>query len=152
VALDAYGRPLSQNLRIFQHRAELAWHQYWDAERRWRSSTRLIFAYKEDNGGGWFDYYQYQVVQDLRWQTANWEIKGSAQLAYEDYPIQGTGTLNGQTLYRTLMDFSIEAERRLFKSLKCYGKMGYQFAISNEAADAGNYDGTVVSGGLRYEF
>ena len=152
VALDAYGRPLPQRLEIFQNRAELAWHQYWDAHRRWRSTTRLIFADKEDNGGGYFNYRQYQVVEDLCWQTTDWEIKGSAQLACEDYPVQGTGILNGETLYRNLLDLSFEMERRLFKGLKCFGKVEYQCAISNEAADAGDYHGTTVSGGLRYEF
>ena len=151
-ALNAYGQPLKQRLVIMQQRAELAWHQYWDSHRRWRSSTRLIFAYKEDNGGGYFNYYQYQVVQDLRWKTAGWDIKGSAQMAYEDYPVQGTGTLNGQTLYRNLLNLSLEMERRLSKGLKSYAKLEYQRAFSNEAANAGKYTGTTVAGGLRWEF
>jgi hypothetical protein len=66
--------------------------------------------------------------------------------------VQGTGILNGETLYRNLLDLSFEMERRLFKGLKCFGKVEYQCAISNEAADAGDYHGTTVSGGLRYEF
>jgi len=152
MALDAYGRPLPQLLEIFQQRAELAWHQYWDSRQRWRSSTRLIFAYREDNGGGYFNYYQYQAVEDLRWQTADWEITGSAQLAYEDYPIQTIEPHNSQTLYRNLLDLSLEGEHRLFKGLKCYAKLEYQRAISNEALNAGDYNGTTVSGGIRWEF
>ena len=150
---DLSGNPLPpQKLAILQHQAELAWHQYWDADRHWRSATRLIFAYKEDNGGGWFNYYQYQAVEDLRWQTANWQIKGSAQLAYEYYPIQNIGILGPQRLYRTLMNFSLEMERRLFKGLKIFAKVEYQRAVSNETGDAGDYIGTTGSGGLRYEF
>jgi hypothetical protein len=152
MALDAFGRPLSQRLEIFQHRAELAWHQYWDSHRRWRSSTRLIFVYKEDNGGGYFNYYQYQAVEDVLWQTADWKITGSAQAAYEDYPVQGIGILNGETLHRALLDLSLEVERRLFKGFKGFAKLEYQRAISNEAASAGDYNGTTVSGGLRWEF
>jgi hypothetical protein len=152
VALDEYGRPLPQLLEIFQRRTELAWHQYWDSRERWRSSTRLIYASNKDNGGGWFNYNQYEAVEDLRWQTTDWEITGSAQLAYEDYPVQTIGPHNPQTLYRNLLDSSIEVERRLFKGLKGYAKLEYQRVISNEALNAGNYNGTTVSGGLRWEF
>jgi len=152
VTLDEYGRPLPQHLEIFQHKAALAWHQYWDSHRRWRSSTSLIFAYQEDNGGGWFNYYQYQAVEDLRWQTTGWEITGSAQLAYQDYPVQTIEPHNPQNLYRNLLDLSLEVERLLYKGLKCYAKLEYQRAISNEALNAGDYDGTTVSGGVRWEF
>jgi len=152
--LDVYGRQLPQLLllEIFQHQVEIAWHQYWDAQRRWRSSTRLIFDYREDNGGGYFNNYQYQAVQDLRWQTSNWEIKGSAQLVYEDYPIQTIAYHNSETLHRNLLDLSLEAEHRLFKSLKGFGKVEYQRAISNEVLNAGDYKATTVSGGIRWEF
>ena len=152
VALDQYGRPLPQLLDIFQQRVELAWRQYWDSHHSWRSSTRLVFAYKQDNGGGFFNYYQYQAVQDLRWQTANWQVKGSAQLASEIYPVQGAGILNGEILGRHLLGLSFEVERRLFKGLKGFGKMEYQQVRSNEADNAGDYLARTVTCGLRWEF
>jgi hypothetical protein len=73
-------------------------------------------------------------------------------MAYEDYPVQGTGTLNGQTLYRNLLNLSLEMERRLSKGLKSYAKLEYQRAFSNEAANAGDYTGITLAGGLRWEF
>jgi len=152
VVLDAYGRPLPQHLEIFQDRTELAWHQYWDSHRYWRSSTRFVFAYNEDNGGGYFNYDQYQIVQDLRWQTANWQIKGAVQQVYELYPVQGVGILNGQLLNRNLLDLSLEVERRLFKHLKGFGKVQYQRGHSNYADDAGDYTARTYSCGLRWEF
>lgn len=151
-ALDQYGRQLSQQLELFQQRVEFAWHQYWDAHRRWRSSTRLVFVRKTDNGGGYFNVDQYQAIQDLSWQTTDWRIKGSAQFAEEDYPIQKIGPHTAQALSRTLCDFSLEAERRLFKGLKGFAKWDYQQSISNQADSAGNYNATTVSGGLRWEF
>jgi hypothetical protein len=144
--------PLPQKLEIFQNQTELAWRQYWDAHLRWQTFTHLVFDSLEDNGGGYFNEYQYQVLQDLRWQTADWLIKGSVALSYEDYPVQGVGKLNGQTLYRDLWDLSGEVERRLYKRLKVYAKLEYQRAISNEVLDAQDYHATTVSGGLRWEF
>lgn len=152
MALDAYGRPLPQLLEIFQDRAELAWHQYWDADRHWRSSTRLVFSYQEDNGGGYFNYYQYQAIEDLRWQTDDWNLQGSAQIAYQDYPVQTIEPHNPQTLNRNLLNLSLEAERRLFKGWKSFAKLEYQRAVSNQGGDAGDFNATTVSGGLRYEF
>ena len=142
----------SQKLSIFQQRAELAWQQYWDAHQRWRSSTQLIFADLQDNGGGYYNEYQYQIIQDLRWQTADWMIKGSVNLTYEDYPIQWIGAHNGNTLYRNLWEFSFEVERRLYKGLRTFAKAEYQRSISNEDFNADDYHATTISGGLRYEF
>jgi hypothetical protein len=152
VALDSFGRPLTQHLEIFQDRTELAWHQYWDPHRHLRSSTRFIFAYDEDNGGGYFNYYQYQIVEDLFWQTADWQVKGSAQQVYELYPVEGVGILNGQLLNRNLLDLSLEVERRFYKHLKGFGKAQYQRGHSNYAGEAGDYIARTFSCGLRWEF
>ncbi len=152
VALDHYGRPLPQHLEVFQDRTELAWKQYWDSHRYLRSSTRFIFAYDQDNGGGYFNFDQYQIVEDLRWQTADWQIKGTVQQVYELYPVQGVGILNGQLLNRNLLDVSFEVERRLFKHLKGFGKVQYQRGHSNYADGAGDYTTRTYSCGLRWEF
>jgi hypothetical protein len=151
-ALDEYGRPLPRPLEVFQQRVEVAWRQYWDSRHYWRSATHLVFAYKQDNGGGFFNYYEYQAIQDLRWQTANWQVKGSAEAASEIYPVQGVGILNGEILGRDLLDLSLEAERRLYKGLRVFGKWEYQQAHSNQAASAGDYLARTISFGLRYEF
>jgi hypothetical protein len=152
LALDPFGRPLSQHLEIFQDRTEVAWHQFWDPNKRFRSSTRLIIAYDEDNGGGYFNFYQYQVVQDLIWQTANWKVNGTAQQIYEYYPIQGVGTLNGQFLDRNFLDLSLEVERRIFKQLKGFARAEYHRGHSNYTGGAGDYFARTYSGGLRWEF
>ncbi|HEV7925295.1 MAG TPA: hypothetical protein VGR14_08070 [Verrucomicrobiae bacterium] len=152
VALDRFGRPLPQHLEIFQDRTELAWNQYWDSHRHLRSSTRFIFAYDQDNGGGYFNFDQYQIVEDLRWQTPDWQVKGTVQQIYELYPVQGVGILNGQLLNRNFLDLSLEVERRLYKHLKGFGKVQYQRGHSNYADDSGDYTARTYSGGLRWEF
>ena len=155
VALDQYGyapKEDPQLLDIFQQRTELAWHQFWDAHRRWRSSTRAILAWKKDNSSGYFNYFQYQLIGDLRWQTKDWQIQGSVQLANEDYPIQKIGPYTSTTLSRALWEVSLEAEHRLYLGLKGFAKLQYDRCLSNEAESAGNYNATTISGGLRYEF
>jgi hypothetical protein len=151
LALDRYRRPLLQHLEMFQDRTELAWNQDWDAHKHLHSSTRLIFADNEDNGGGYFNYDQYQIVQDLRWQTADWQVKAAAQQVYELYPVQDIGVHNGQLLNRHLLDLSLEMERRLFKRWKAFGKVQYQRGHSNYAGYAGDYTARTFSCGLRWE-
>lgn len=152
VALDAYGRRLKSPLKIEQQRLELAWRQYWDSAHNWRSSSRLVFAPRRDNGGGYFNCYQYQAAQDLSFQTTNWLVKASVQLVYEIYPVQGVGILNGEILGRDLVTLSFEGERRLYRGLKVYGKWDYEQVHSKEAGGAGDYVARTVSFGLRYEF
>jgi hypothetical protein len=152
VALDQFGRLLPQHLEIFQDRTEFAWHQYWDPHQHLRTVSRFTFAYDEDNGGGYFNYYQYQIVEDVLWQTAGWQVKASAQQVYEIYPIQGVGIINGQHLDRNLLDLSLEVQRSLFQHLKCFAKAEYQRGHSNYAGGAGDYISRIFSGGLRFEF
>jgi hypothetical protein len=152
LALDAYGGPLPQRLEIQIQKIELAWDQSWDASQHWHTSTRLIYPEKQDNGGGFFNYDEYEVVEDFRWRTDNWQIQVSGLLAYEDYPVQTSVQHGSQTLYRNTLDLSLEAERRIYKNLKTYAQLDYQRALSNEILGAGNYHSATVSGGLRYEF
>jgi hypothetical protein len=142
----------AEKLQIFQSRVELAWHQYWDVHQRWRSSTQLVYADLKDNGGGFYNEYQYQVIESLRWQTADWMVRGVADITYEDYPVQWTGTFNNNTLDRDLWEFSAEAERRLYRGLRTFAKVDYQRCLSNEDENADNYHATTISAGLRYEF
>jgi len=152
LALDQYGRllPDRRKLDIWQDRAELAWHQYWDSARHWRSSTRLVFSSRDDNGGHYFNYDEYQVAQELRWQTRDWQLKGSVLAAQQDYPVQGIGISNGVKLNRTVLEWGFYAERRIYKNLRVFGKMQYQEADSNKASS--KYNGTTMLGGLSYEF
>jgi hypothetical protein len=141
-----------QLLELFEDRLELAWHQFWDSKQRWRSSTRLVFAYEKDNGSGYFNEYEYQIAEDLRWQTHDWQIQGSAQIGYEEYPIQPVEPHDSLTLYRDLWTLSLEVQRRLYKGLKSYVKVENERAISNAISHPDEYNATMVSGGLRYEF
>jgi hypothetical protein len=154
---DEFGlRAVPPLLEIFQQQAELAWHQYWDARRRWHSSTRAIFTDKQDNGSGYFNYHQFQAIEELSWQNEDWMIKVGAQIAYSDYPVQTTYEL-GPLLYQNLWDLSLEMERRIGKSLKGFAKLEYQRELSNESDSNKQYgvddfQATTVSGGLRLEF
>jgi hypothetical protein len=142
----------SGRLEIFQQQAELAWHQYWDSQQHWRSSTRLVLTWRQDNGSGLFNYFSYKAGEDLRWQTTNWMVEASLDVANEDYPVQPAGNHDPETLSRTIWQVSLEVERRIFKGLKSFAKWDYEQCVSNEDLGADNYQANTISGGLRYEF
>jgi hypothetical protein len=154
VALDQYGGVPAQPqlLNLFEQRVGLAWHQYWDVRRQWRSTTQLTYIRREDNGGGYFNYDEYEAAEELRWQTTDWQITARAEFGDQNYPVQKIGPHFPQTLYRDTWNVSLEAERRLFKELKAYARVEHDQAISNEAGNAGDYAATTVSGGLRWVF
>jgi hypothetical protein len=147
-----FGGASSPLLEIFQQQAEWAWHQYWDAAQHWRSSTRLVLTWRQDNGSGYFNNFSYKVGEDLRWQTTNWMAEASLDVANEDYPIQTVFSHDPETLSRTIWQVSFELERRMFKGLKTFAKWDYAQCISNELLGADNYQANTFSGGLRYEF
>jgi len=145
------GYPGEMRLRIFQQKVDAAGRQYWDHHQRWRSSTDLIYADLQDNGSGYFNQHQYQIIQDLRWQTADWLIKGSVDMTYEDYPIQEINRA-GPTLNRALWEAGGEVEHRVYRGLRLFAKCDYQLCRSNAEDASGNYNGTTVTGGARWEF
>jgi len=142
----------SARLELFQQQAEWAWHQYWDTGQHWRSTTRLVLTWKEDNGEGLFNYFSYKGGEDVRWQTTNWMVEASLEVANEDYPVQSAGPHDPETLSRTFWQVSVEMERRIYKSLKGFAKWDYEQCVSNELLGADNYRANTVTGGLRYEF
>jgi hypothetical protein len=152
LAADAQGLPLSDNtkLAIWRQVAELKWEQTWDAQRHWRSTTKLSFQYDQDNGGGWFDYYRYQAAEDLVFRTRDWEVRGSASIGYQPFPIQTVSPTSGLNLYLTSIELTARVERRLYKDLRVFGQFTHDQSISNDPSS--EYKANTVTGGLSYEF
>jgi len=152
-ALDTSGNPVAGKLEMLQQcKVELAWRHHWDKPKHWRSVTRLTFEDVTDNDSGYFNYRKYCAAEELRWRSGGWEIKGTGSAAYYDYPVQtvSLGTAGSPDLQRTLVDVSIQIERRLIKELKSYLRFEYERALSNQ--DSSRYAAKTVAGGLEWSF
>ncbi|HWW02352.1 MAG TPA: hypothetical protein VNZ64_21820 [Candidatus Acidoferrum sp.] len=151
LARDRDGNELAgKTLAVWRQVFELKWEHEWDLKRRWASTTRAGFNSDSDNGGGYFNYDRYYLSQELRFRTKDWEIKGSAGVSYYDFPVQTIGAPSGPTFNLTTVDFTVRAERRLYKSLKLFASFDHEQALSNDPSS--EYKANVIMGGGSWEF
>src|SRR6185436_1840678 len=62
-------------LKFQVHELELAWRHDWDEQRRWRTFTKLEMLVNRDSGPGYFDYQRYQLTEQLRYVSKQWEAR-----------------------------------------------------------------------------
>jgi hypothetical protein len=132
------------------HEVELAWHRNWDEKRHWRSTTRLSYALNRDNGTGFFDYWSYRFVQQLRYHSDPWQIEGRAAISRYDFDHQTVSPADSSARHKTDVTVSLRGERQLLKSLKAFAEYAYERSVSNLAFD--NYHVHQVTGGVDWEF
>jgi hypothetical protein len=140
------GRPL----RFTQHDAEVLVRHNWDKQRRWRSLTRLGLQVNTDNGSGFYDYYRYQVAQQMSYVAQGWDLKASARASYYDFQIQPATLTDSSTRAKTLLTFSLRAEKRVLKQLKVFTEWEHERSISNRPIE--EYFVNQVAGGIDFEF
>src|SRR5439155_1673528 len=110
----AFGDPLPDTRRkSIQQEARLAWKHHWDANNRWRTTTRLSARQSEDNGSGYFDYTKLQAGEQFLFHTKNWDISAEAKVARYDYPFQTVSATDLAKRRSTELAFNFRCERRV---------------------------------------
>jgi hypothetical protein len=151
LARDATGNELAgKKLSLWREVAELKWDHHFGVHDRWSAATRLGFTHSRDNGGGFYDYYRYSAAQELRFRTPDWEIKGSAGFSYYQFPVQTIAAPPAPTLHLGTVHFLVRAERRIYKSLRCFGAYEYEQTASDDPASRYAYH--MGTGGVSWEF
>jgi hypothetical protein len=140
------GRPLAMHVQ----RVEATWRQYWDAQRHWRTTTRLLFENQEDNGSGYYDFQRWQIAQQLRYAAGKWELRAQARLAYTEYPLQTVSSTDLTTRRRTSIRASFRAQRELFRTIKLFGEYEHDRSISRLGLD--DYAVNTFLSGIDWEF
>jgi len=163
-ARDADGTDLpNQDLALNRSSVDLKWEHPWDAKRRWKSTTRLAFQYNDDNGGGFYNYYQYHFSQELLFKARRWEVRGSVGAAYYDFPVQTTvlppliedfqpvpAPIHRPTLYLAPLSLKLRIQRNLSKSLSFFAEYERNRLVSNRSDS--QYTDNRAGGGLSWEF
>jgi hypothetical protein len=151
LARDAEGNELpGRKLALNRQVVELKWEHHWDADNRWSTVARLGFNHAHDNGGGFYDYYRYVATGEIRFHTADWELKASAGFSYYDFPVQRVGPPPSPTLYLTTVDVNLRAERKIYKSVRCFAAFEFEQTTSDDPLSEYRY--RIGSGGMSWEF
>jgi hypothetical protein len=105
-----------------------------------------------DNLHGYFDYERYSVSQEIRFQTAAWELIAEARLSNYRYPVQTVSDddLDPRKRRRSELTVTLRGERQIAKHVRLYAQYDYERTDSNAAFD--EYTVNTVSGGVAVEF
>jgi hypothetical protein len=144
------GTPIpGTTIALNQHHVDFVWRHHFDAERRWRATTKLSYKLNQDNGSGYFDYLRFQAGQQIRYRTKAWEISGEARVGYYDYVIQRVGG-DGPVRERAELRFIARVERQFTGWLRAFGEYEFEQTLANQ--DIEEYSVNVVTAGLMWEF
>ncbi|MFO1501413.1 MAG: hypothetical protein U1G07_23995 [Verrucomicrobiota bacterium] len=148
---DADGRIESGRiLSFYEHELAASWRKYWDGERHWRTSSRLMLRRNEDNGGGFYDYWRPQFTQQIRYQAPSWEVRAEGRVAYYHYDRERIAGLDSPHREKTYLTVSLRGEKSVFKSVKLFAQYEYERALSNLHIDT--YEANTYSAGIDCEF
>jgi hypothetical protein len=137
-------------LQFYQHELSAVWRQHWDAERHWRTVSKLSLQRNDDNGGGYYDYWRPQFSEQIRFQAKSWEVRAEARVSYYHYDSQPIAELGSPTRAKTYLRFNLRAEKSLSKSLKAFAQFEHEEALSN--LDIDRYHANTFSAGIDWEF
>jgi hypothetical protein len=149
--VDGTGAAIADtSLALDSQAAELSLHHIWDRRKRWHSITGLGYETSRDNGGGFFDYSNYRVSQQLRYRSDRWDVTAQARLGYYEYATQIVSATDEALRRRTMLRLALRAERTLTKHLKAH--VGANWDRSFSSLEFDDYKAAAVSGGLAFAF
>lgn len=146
---DENGLPLDGTLSFEQHEFETFWRQRWGSENRWRSTVRGGFLWSDDNGGGFYDYYRYNLDLSLYYVTRRWEIRADARFRWYIYPTQPAEFVGGAHRRRSDITLTARGEWIVRKGIRAF--LEYSIESSEENGPAADYDKRTVSCGMALE-
>jgi hypothetical protein len=133
-----------------QHEAGVVWKHYWDAARRWRSTTRVSFRRNTDNAGGYYDYDRFHLAHQIRFRTKVWEASAEARAGFYRFPVQTIAPDSPVHRERTDLLVTLHLERKLGRHVRLFAQYEHEETYSNRAGD--EYAANTTSGGLAWEF
>ncbi len=149
--VDRMGMPVpGTELEFTTQILELSLKHNWDAKRRWRATARLGWEVNEDNGSGFFDFNLYRASQKLAYRAEKWELSGQARIAYYDFPVQTVSATDLRKRNKTVLSFTLHAERNLTKKMKLFTDYSHERSQSNALFD--RYTANVIRSGIDWQF
>jgi len=139
-----------QGLQFDQWKSDLTHRHHWDADRHWRTQTRIGLEQTRDNGAGYYDYDKLLAAEAIRWQNGRWLAEASGRISDFRYRAQTISQDPGRLKERILLVAKGRVEYSLSSHWKTYAEAEHEISDSNEPSD--NYHMTTVHAGLGVEF
>jgi hypothetical protein len=137
-------------LSLQPHHAEVVCQHYWDDPQHWRSTMRVGLERNDDNGTGYYDYWQYRAGLQLRYRSEKWEITLGSTLAEYVFDRQPISAADPGHRRRTSFETGVRAERSLSKHWKTF--LAYSWERSYSNLEAERYIGNTGCGGFEFTF
>ena len=151
LALDNTGTPIPDSKRGFQkHLTEFKWTHFWDAKRRWRSTTRLSFQHNDDQDSDYFNYDRYRASHQLRYRGDDWTLLGEVRTYEYQYDTQTVSVNNSSNRHRTEFSFRARVEKKFGRHLQAYTEYEYERVSTN--IDSEEYDVNTILAGVMFDF
>jgi hypothetical protein len=138
------------HLRFQAQSVELAWHQVWDAQRRWHTVTKAGLDLNQDNGSGYFDFWQYRLAEQVKYRAKSWEISAQVRVGWYDFTVQPISPTVAALRQKTLIGAVVRVEKSLGKAFKVFASYAFDRSLSNVTTD--RYEGNAFSAGAEYRF
>ena len=122
-----------------------AWHG------DWRLNTALNTSRNQDNGGGYFDYWQHGVRLELEWTDGPWEAGINLAASRYRWEVQTVGIgLDPPLRSRTDRSSSARLERRFGTHWLAFAEAEREWVDAND--DASRYTATRISAGAGWKY
>jgi hypothetical protein len=146
---DGFDRP-GTGLEFLQHEIEWRWVQNWDANRTWRTTTKVRRELSKDNGAGFYSYRRWRVSEQIRYRKGDWDL--GLEFGWSTYVYPGQVRAEGEEGRRQRNDWlvNLRAVRSWSSRWKSYLEYDYELSSSNLADTS--YSANFVQAGVIFEY
>ncbi len=132
-----------------QQEIQGAWKHHWDAERRWRTVTKVAWRWSDDSRGNYFGYRRGQVSEQVRVRLGPWEWSAEARLAWYRFS-QQKGSNGRDDRARTDLGVTARVERGFGRRWRVFAE--YEHAVTDSNLRLEEYAANTGWAGVEVEF
>jgi hypothetical protein len=137
-------------LRTWEHQAQVRWTHYFDPKKHCSSRAGASFIYNDDNGSGFYDYYNYNFDEELAWTAGRWSVKLDGHFWRFSFPWQTAAVPGSPKLQRDIVTCGARIERVLSKHWRLFAEYEHDSSLCNDPTD--RYEANVADAGVDLEF
>ena len=135
---------------LANHEARLYGSWFWDAAHNWKTRWRLTTRWRDDDGGGYYDYVNWHGGIGMAGRIGKWGVDFSVDYTDTDYDKRPSDVFDdlSSPLHRQRWDLWLRLERELSKRWRLFTEVSWEDNDANDPLDV--YGHSSVVGGIGY--